>query len=779
MQDKTDRLELQIAQLEQENRVLRQHQDLLEGLLDNLNLSIFAKEYATTDGTYIFANRQFAAACHLNRDAVLHKRDRDLFDADLAATYRQTDQAVLSAGQPIEVEQVVPHPQGHQTRLVSKFPIVTGEGNSAIVCGVMEEGGDHPADIMPVKIPVKNQVQSTQKPSQILSERVAIESELQQTQAFLTSVIGAMPMPVFVKDAASLRYVLWNAAAEAWFGMPAEEILGRTDADLFLPEQADLFTQRDLQVLDQGGALEIPEDLIRTRQGETRILRIKIIPVGGSEFRPQHHPQYLLTIWEDITEHKRAETLLQQQLQLSRLRSQIDSALTCSSHSLREMLQRCSDAIVEHVDAAFARIWTFDSDANQLVLQSSSGMYTHIDGPHARVPVGKFKIGLIAAERKPHLTNSVFTDPRVGDPEWARREGLEAFAGYPLVVGDQLLGVVALFARHALNSSTLDALSFISQEIALGIQRKHAELALQRSEAQLRQQTQFLEQTLQDLQQAQSQLIQSEKMSGLGQLVAGVAHEINNPVNFIYGNLKHAKGYSQALLHLIQLYQIHCPQRSQAIAAYEQEIDLEFLRTDLPQLLQSMQVGTDRIREIVLSLRTFSRLDEAEYKATNLHEGLDSTLMILQHRLKPKHGKSAVTLIKEYGNLPLVECYSGQLNQVFMNVLVNAIDALETRDLINFTLPEIRIRTAVVSPDRVQIQVTDNGPGMTPEIQQRLFDPFFTTKPVGMGTGMGLSISYQIVVDRHNGSLRCVSAPGQGASFIIEIPLMQTPDAET
>lgn len=757
MQDKIGLLELQIAQLERENRELRQRQALLEGLLDNLDLSIFAKEYTTTDGTYIFANGQFAQDSNVNRDDILHKRDFDLFDADLAATYRQTDQAVLATGQRIAVEHVVPHPQGHRTCLVHKFPIFLAEGNSVIICGIT-------AALTPPP------------PNQRLSERVAIGSDLQQTQAFLTSVIGAMPMAVFVKDAVSLRYVLWNAAAEAWVGMPAEDILGRTDADLFLPEQADLFTQRDLQVLAQGGSLEIPEDLIRTRQGENRILRIKIIPVGGSDLGPQYPPQYLLTIWEDITERKRAEALLQQQLQLSRLRSQIDSALASSSHSLQEMLQRCSDAIVEHIDAAFARVWTLDSHANQLVLQSSSGMYTHIDGPHARVPVGQFKIGLIAAERKPHLTNSVFTDARVGDRAWAQREGLVAFAGYPLVVGDQLLGVVALFARHALNSSTLDALSFISQEIALGIQRKHAELALQISEAQLRQQTQFLEQALKDLQQTQSQLIQSEKMSGLGQLVAGVAHEINNPVNFIYGNLKHAKGYSEALLNLIRLYQIHCPQRPQAVAAYEQEIDLGFLRTDLPQLLQSMQVGTDRIREIVLSLRTFSRLDEAEYKATNLHEGLDSTLMILQHRLKPKHGRPGVALIKEYGNLPLVECYSGQLNQVFMNVLANAIDALEARDLINFTLPEIHIRTAVVSPGMVQIQVTDNGPGMTPEIQQRLFDPFFTTKPVGMGTGMGLSISYQIVVDRHKGSLRCLSTPGQGSSFIIEIPLTQTPE---
>ncbi|MGI0485237.1 PAS domain S-box protein [Pantanalinema rosaneae CENA516] len=310
-------------------------------------------------------------------------------------------------------------------------------------------------------------------------------------------------------------------------------------------------------------------------------------------------------------------------------------------------------------------------------------------------------------------------------------------------------------------------------------ERKQAEAALRQSEAQLRQQATELEQTLRELQRTQSQLIQSEKMSSLGQLVAGVAHEINNPVNFIYGNLAHANNYTQDLLGLVQLYQTHYPEPVAEIVAEAEEIDLEFLMEDLPKLLNSMKVGAERIQRIVLSLRNFSRMDEAEMKAVNIHEGIDSTLMILQNRLKAKPDHPAVQIIKEYGQLPPVECYVGQLNQVFMNILSNAIDALDERDR-HRTCQEIEahpsvilITTEYVSQERVVIRIVDNGPGMSRQTQQRLFDPFFTTKPVGKGTGLGMSISYQIITDRHQGKLQCISSPGQGAEFVIEIPIRQ------
>ncbi|MBD6617527.1 HAMP domain-containing protein [Komarekiella sp. 'clone 1'] len=289
----------------------------------------------------------------------------------------------------------------------------------------------------------------------------------------------------------------------------------------------------------------------------------------------------------------------------------------------------------------------------------------------------------------------------------------------------------------------------------------------------LRQKNLDLKYTLQELRRTQSQLIQNEKMSSLGQLVAGIAHEINNPVNFIYGNLKHTDDYTQQLLWLLQLYQKYYPYPEPEIQNAKQEADIEYLTEDLPKILSSMKIGANRIREIVLSLRIFSRLDEAEFKTADLHEGIDSTLLILQHRLKSEGNRPKITVIKEYGEIPKIQCFAGQLNQVFMNILANAIDALEEAFQKGLCPePIIRISSAQVNENAV-IHIADNGIGIPEAIQSHLFDPFFTTKPVGKGTGMGLSISYQIITEKHGGSLRCISSPGQGTEFVIAIPIRE------
>ncbi|MCT7975406.1 PAS domain-containing protein [Laspinema olomoucense] len=318
----------------------------------------------------------------------------------------------------------------------------------------------------------------------------------------------------------------------------------------------------------------------------------------------------------------------------------------------------------------------------------------------------------------------------------------------------------------------------------LDITDRHlAQQALMKSEAQLELRARELEETLYELQRTQTQLIQTERMSGLGQMVAGIAHEVNNPVGFIYGNIVHATSYIDDLVNLVNLYQKHYPEPDPEILEEIEEIDLEFLFEDLPRLLRSMKVGAERIREIVRSLRNFSRLDEADNKQVNIHEGIDSTLLILQHHLKDEslnsNSNNNITVIKEYGDLPRVDCYPSELNQVFLNIITNAIDVLKPQD----PPRQITIRTEAVirdqtsseqsSPDWIIIRIIDNGPGMTPEIQQRMFDPFFTTKPVGMGTGLGLSISYQIIVEQHKGKLTCSSELGKGTELIIELPLHQ------
>jgi GAF domain-containing protein len=365
----------------------------------------------------------------------------------------------------------------------------------------------------------------------------------------------------------------------------------------------------------------------------------------------------------------------------------------------------------------------------------------------------------------------------------------------PLPKGEALWGLLCIHQCTAPRRWDNSEIEFARQIAAhLGIALQQAELLQEKQ-----QQTEQLAIALDHLKQTQTKLIQTEKMSSLGQLVAGVAHEINNPVNFIYGNLTYTNQYAHDLLNLLHLYQKYYPRPTPEIVEFAQAIDLEFLNEDLPKILTSMRIGSERIRNLVLSLRNFSRLDQAEMKPVDIHEGIDSTLLILQHRLKVKPNAAGIEIIKTYGKLPLVECYASQLNQVFMNVLSNAIDALEeyntTRTLeeINSNKSQITISTSVqeVNPqgrsnksgetspfssppdDRVVIQIADNGPGISPALQSQIFDPFFTTKPIGKGTGLGLAISYQIVVEKHGGVFRCDSQPGEGTMFWIEIPVRQ------
>ncbi len=366
-----------------------------------------------------------------------------------------------------------------------------------------------------------------------------------------------------------------------------------------------------------------------------------------------------------------------------------------------------------------------------------------------------------------------------------------------LAVGVAIIGTAQGYGSFAQDSvaqslmllqSFMTALAIATLVLAAAVQESRFSAAqLQQAndelEARVSKRTAELTTTLEQLQTTQSQLIQQEKMSSLGQLVAGVAHEINNPISFIHGNLDHIQTYTQDLLNFVQLHRQHYPNPVPEIQDKAEEIDLEFLQEDLVKILSSMKIGTDRIRQIVLSLRVFSRMDEAEIKDVDIHEGIDSTLLILQHRLKATPDRPEVKILKNYTSLPLVECYAGQLNQVFMNILVNAIDALDemysAKPDLKATPPQITISTLSLGSERVQIAIADNGPGMTELTCQRLFNPFFTTKPIGKGTGMGMSISHQIITDKHNGQLECFSTLGQGTEFLIKIPVKKVQKAGT
>ncbi|NEZ56419.1 HAMP domain-containing protein [Leptolyngbyaceae cyanobacterium CCMR0081] len=316
-------------------------------------------------------------------------------------------------------------------------------------------------------------------------------------------------------------------------------------------------------------------------------------------------------------------------------------------------------------------------------------------------------------------------------------------------------------------ASTQDDISILALSVNqliewVGHYTYELEVAAQTLESRVQQRTTKLSNTLKELKATQTQLIQTEKMSSLGQMIAGIAHEINNPISFVQGNIEPLKEYFEDLLELIKTYQTEYPEPSLAILQKLEEIDFDFLLEDLDKLLGSMNVGTERVHEIVQSLRNFSRLDEATVKDVNIHEGIDSTLLILNHRIKHE-----VTVVKKYGELPLVRCYPAQLNQVFTNVIVNALDAMFEA---NCDRKKLKIITRRVDNKHVQIIICDRGPGIPREIRRKIFDPFFTTKPVGKGTGLGLGICFRII-QQHHGKIRVRSKVGKGTEFLITLPI--------
>ncbi|HLP88685.1 MAG TPA: ATP-binding protein [Nostocaceae cyanobacterium] len=385
------------------------------------------------------------------------------------------------------------------------------------------------------------------------------------------------------------------------------------------------------------------------------------------------------------------------------------------------------------------------------------------------------------------VQNALDDDRFFDNPLVTSDPNIRFYAGTPLVTKDGFpIGTLCTIDRipRYLDFQQKEALRKLGHQVLtqmeLRINVANLEKNIQQRqqiESDLRLSNQYLRQTLQKLKQTQATLIHSEKMYSLGQVVAGVAHEINNPINYIQGNIKHISSNVQDLLELTELYQKHYPNSHQEIQAKEKEIDLPFIKDDLLKLISSMEGGSERIKQIVLSLRNFSRLNESQKKTVSLHEGIDNTLLILHHRLEATDQCPQIQIIKDYSEIPLIECYPGELNQVFMKILNNAIDALEQAIIKhpNKTLqPKIKIHTELKDYkdyNAVVVKISDNGVGIPKDIYKRIFDPFFTTKPIGQGAGLGLYLSYQIVVEKHGGALKYHSQEGQGTEFWIEIPL--------
>ncbi|MFB2919108.1 PAS domain S-box protein [Aerosakkonema funiforme] len=619
-----------------------------------------------------------------------------------------------------------------------------------------------------------------------ITQRKNLERELALRQARFDAFFSTAPAALVMLDD-RLRYVQINDAAAEMNGLSVKEYLGKTFGEV-VPELADSLAPIFEKILTTGEPM-LNMEVSGEAPKETGTIRhwiASFFPLPGEDCRPVG----LGIVAVEITALKRAETALKEKVAREKLLNQLvsqirtsfdlDKILVTVVSSLQNLLNvdSCAFSWYRAYSSNLPASREEDGEVWEIVHEAKKPHIASLIGIYPTQAYGSITQRLI--EGKIIRVNEVTT---CGDPELQQAcmsFGYTSAIAIPIMTNSGEIGTIGCYHSTGVRPWTdaeLEFLQAVCNQLAIAISQ--AELYNQATQTALvaQEKARLLEATLSELKSAQLQLIQSEKMSSLGQMVAGIAHEINNPVSFIYGNIDHASRYISDLLSLVELYAQHYPQPADAITDFEEDIDLDFLKLDLPKLLGSMKIGATRIQEIVRSLRTFSRLDEAEKKAIDLHEGLDSTLRLLEHRLSEKSGHRAIQVIKNYGNLPLAECYAGQLNQVFMNLLTNAIDAIEetyqgrSYESIKANPGKITITTQLKNSARVIIKISDNGAGIPESVKKRLFDPFFTTKAVGKGTGLGLSISYQIVVERHSGELRCVSSPGKGTEFAIEIPL--------
>jgi signal transduction histidine kinase/CheY-like chemotaxis protein len=528
--------------------------------------------------------------------------------------------------------------------------------------------------------------------------------------------------------------------------------------------------------------------------------KMKAFQVGGVDYitKPFEPTEILARIEHHLDRRRLQQQLREQNRQLREQNAQLQLLLsvtkaTSEAPDFDAALEVVLAKVCQAIGWSCGEAWISDGKTN--VLSCSRGWYADSDFVCDVVPnLPNFTFaeneglpGRVWSSQKPEWIEDLNQEKQKVCFHCSAHSGalLKTALGVPIIGHQSVLAVLVFFSKDSLpqNDRLIHLVSIVATQVGSAIERKQAEVELLRSQTQSKAQTQKLLKLLDDLQRAQSQLVEREKMSSLGTLMAGIAHEINNPVSFVYSNIAPAIQYATDLIELVLLYQNYYPNPVIPIRDKIDKIRLDNLKTEFPKLLRAIREGANRISEIVLSLRVFSRHDRPQKQKADLHQGIESTLMLLQNRIKEPQNGLAIEVVREYGEMPSIECYPGQLNQVFMNLFNNAIDALEEKMQTAGSefFPRIRISTCLdqIPPSatlpkgdrQVKICIFDNGTGIPSQIQNHLFEPFFTTKSVGKGTGLGLAISYSIIVEQHRGLLTFRSQPGEGTEFTILLPV--------
>ncbi|MEM7714443.1 MAG: PAS domain S-box protein, partial [Cyanobacteria bacterium P01_A01_bin.68] len=726
-----------ITQRKQIEKTLLQQEEFLRTIYDGVELVIVVYE-VTEDNNFIYfgINKATELTSGFKSQQVVGKTPREVFGDEFGGAIEERNQNCLLSGKSVSFEEKIIAQDKEIFLLTTLTPLRDEQEKIYRIIGTS-------TNITAQKQAEKALKKAYEEMENLVSERtkeltltnLALKAEieerknmqaaLQETEAKVQKLAANVPGMLYqmqLNSDGSISFPFVSSGCDEIYGLKPEEI--QADANSII----SMIHPNDLKAFKT--SLAISAKNLKPWKNEGRI----ILPSGEikwikSSYRPEKLENGTILcngLILDITQRKQAEKAL--------LRS-------------NAMLQAQQEAAIDGILVV---------DENQNILSCNQRFVDLWPIPQTVIESGNEKQFLeYIVEKFTNLGEFI-----------VRSENLSH--DVEKSISDEIdLGDGRTFERYCAPVSSLMGeyygKIFYFRDIS---QRKQAE-------TKLRQQTQELEKTLLQLQRTQVQLIQSEKMSSLGQLVAGIAHEINNPINFISANLTYTESYFEDLLTLINFYNKNYSDNSEVEEIFE-EIEFDYLQEDLPNIIKSMKTGAERIRQIVLSLRIFSRLDEAEIKQIDIHESIDSTLMILHSSLESQSHRAIIKVIKEYGDLPLVECYAGKLNQVFLNILNNAIDALEEGSK-NQQIPDnecakIIISTQLLPDNIVQINISDNGSGIPEENLSKLFDPFFTTKPVGKGTGLGLSMSYQIIVEQHQGQLNCISTLGKGTEFQIQIP---------